>query len=357
MRLFSALLVLLLPASIRGDLSVFQAEAGSLTDAIIKTTHAGYEGTGFADYSDNGGGSIEWTFNAASAGDVDITVRYATRNARPLDLFVDGIKRVRFDCPSSGSWTSWRTETAVVTLDQPGTHVLRLAAPFSGPNVDWLSVLSTDTPKRVDTAAPTESPQNENRPSSITYQAETALSDKVSLQTTHNGYDGSSYADYGGTGAYLMWLIDAPEAASYEVKVKYASANERNCNLYIGGIMQGTLSFGGTGAWDRWDFETMSISLPQGEHYLKIIAENNAGPNIDWISVSTSCSGSSCNVAPAPTPSPVTNTPQPTGTQSDPRANFPFRVVIASNRRIDRGQFVSSRKLAQRRATINDQKC
>jgi hypothetical protein len=239
--------------------------------------------------------------------------------------------------------------------------------------------------RRIDTAVPTESPSNEYRPSSITYQANKALSDKVSLRTTHNGYDGSSYADYGGTGAYLMWLIDAPEATSYELEVKYASAGERNCNLYIDGILQGTLSFIATGGWNRWDFETISVSLTQGEHSVKIIAETSSGPNINWLSIST-CSDSSCSVAPAPTPPPVPNTPQPTpqptprptpqptpqptlqptlpptprptpqptpqptGTQREPNANFPSRVVLAPSRLLDRGQFVSSRKLVHHRA-------
>lgn len=344
MRLFG-ILALLLVASTRGDVSVFQAETGSLTDVIIKTTHEGYEGSGFADYSDTGGGSIEWTYNAASAGDVDVTVRYATRNARPLDLFVDGIKIVRFDCPSTDSWASWRTETALsLTLDQ-GPHTLRLAAPFSGPNVDWLSVLSTGKTQPVDTATPTESPKDDNRPSSVVYEAETALSDNVSFDTTHSGYDGSAYADYGGEGAYLLWSIDAPQTSLYEIKVKYATVNERNCNMYIDGDFEGTFSFGGTGAWNSWDVETKIVSLTQGEHFLEILAENSSGPNIDWVTVITSCSGSDCIEAPAPTPRPVLNTPQPSGTDNDNlNTNFPSRVVVASNSRLNKGEFVSSRK-------------
>lgn len=333
--------VMLFPSSSGASLSVFQAEDGSLSDVSISTVNIGFEGTGYGDYSDNGGGSIEWTYNAVASGDVDVQIRYATRNARPLDLFVDGSKRVTFDCASTGSWTSWETETALLSLSQ-GVHTLRLEAPFTGPNVDWLSVQSHAQSQPVPTSAPTASAQSRSAgPSTLVYQAESAIANKIALQTMHDGYDGSGYADFGGLGAFLLWTIDVPSSSSYELKVKYASGNERNCNLYIDGVFEGTFSFGGTGAWSNWDYESMVVALSQGVHELEILAENSSGPNIDWLSVTNceSCSGT----APAPTPRAIPITPQPSVSGAY-RNNFASRVVVRSNSRLNKDQFVFSRK-------------
>jgi len=335
----------LFPRRILASPSVFQAEAGSLTNVKIDTRHSGYEGTGYADYSNHGGGSIQWTYNAPVSGDVDIQIRYATKNARPLDLYVDGTMRVAFDCNSTGSWSTWATETSVLSLDK-GTHTLRLEAPFNGPNVDWLSVTSHEQYQPVPTVAPTATSLSVSASSTVVYQAEAAHGNKISIRTDYSGFDGSGYADFQGFGAFLLWTIEAPtSSASYELKVKYASGNTRNCNLYIDGVFEGTFSFDGTGSWASWENETMIVPLSEGTHELKILAENSPGPNINWLLVSSL--GSSGEPVPAPTPRPVPNTPKPSGTGTNP-TSYPSRVVVKSNGQLDKGEFVFSRKSLSR---------
>ncbi len=329
----AGIILLLLPSSARGALSVFQAETGVLTGVSIATRNFGFESAGYADYNDRGGGSIAWTYNAASSGDVKVTIRYATMNDRPLDLYIDGTKRAEFLCKNTGSWTSWTNEMAMLSLEG-GAHTLLLQARLTGPNVDWLSVLSSEP-------EPNESPQTDIRSPAVVYQAETALLTKVTLETVNAGYDGSGYADYQGIGGFLLWSVTAPSTARYDVKAKYATVNERKCNLYIDNALVGTFSFRGTGAWNKWNEETIVVSLTQGVHQLKILAEDSSGPNIDRISVASSC-GIECDFAPPPTPRDVPITPPP-NIFAIPRI-FSSRVVLASNQGLERGQFVSSRK-------------
>ena len=42
--------------------------------------------------------------------------------------------------------------------------------------------------------------------------------------------------------------------------------------------------------------------------------------------------------------SPMLNAPRPTSTAPDPNADYPSRVVVPSDKRLEKGQFVSSRK-------------
>jgi Carbohydrate binding module (family 6)/DUF5010 C-terminal domain len=354
---------------IMADLEVFQAEAGLLSDVTIKRDRAGYQGSGFGDYSDLGGGSIAWTYNVALAGDVELSLRYATRNNRPLDLYVDDVKRLQFKCAQTGSWSTWRVESVVIFLAQ-GRHVLRLQAPFSGPNVDFLSVSSSSTPPPVAAASPTKAPvANNSSPTTVIYQAEvTSSSNKIIIGATHAGYEGQGYADFADRGGYLLWAIEFPTTASYDIRAKYAAESGRKCNLYIDGYLKGTFAFAGTGAWDSWKFETITVSLSQGVHEVMILAEESTGPNLDWISVTSTL------VLPFPTRSPVMSTPKPaspveqptTGPVVQPTAApvaqptspvvvrpsiFPSQVVLGSNSRMDKGQFVFSSKYAIADAT------
>jgi hypothetical protein len=98
-------------------------------------------------YVDPGGFGSYLSFNInapASTGDHKNAVRYATKDARPLDLLVDGSKKHTFPCSGTGDWANWNTEKIVLSLNQ-GTHTLKLlASDSSGANIDRLSVRSPD---------------------------------------------------------------------------------------------------------------------------------------------------------------------------------------------------------------------
>ena len=334
-------ILLLLPVPSVGKSTILYASDAQLKNASIATKHDGFQGSSYANYSDKGGGSIAWTYNATSSL-VEVTIRYAATNNRPLDLYVDGIKKVRFACRNTSSWSNWSTEKANVTIGK-GVRTLKLSPRLVGPNVNWISLVSFDPFPRGGYFFPTASPRTDTLATSLILQAETAVLNKVSLGTLNRGFEGSGYADYQGVGSSLLWSINVSKTAQYEIRAKYASVNNRNCNLYIDNKIAGTFQFKGTGNWNTWAREVLVLSLTQGRHSLMIRADNSTGPNIDWVSIVQKCQ-SGCSSTPAPAPRTSPPTPPPTVTML--ARDFPSRVVLTStNNRLDRGEFVFSRKL------------
>ena len=341
-----AAFTLIFPASLVGaDLKVLQAESGSLSDASIQGNHSGYEGLGYGVYSDLNGGSIQWTYFAVSSGYVKLSLRYASISDRPLNLYVDNVLMHLFSCTHTRGWSDWRTESTVLPLVH-GSHIFRLEAPLLGPYVDFLSVSFIDAyfgneSEISVTELPSTVVSRRTIDATLIYQGEAAVSsNKVLIATFPLGYDGRGYADFGGIGAFLRWIVRVSNTASYDIRAKYAAANARKCNLYVDGQLKGAFAFAGKGTWTSWDFETLTVSLSQGEHEIMIRADLSAGPHLDWISVTPSCTvPGACTTPPTPTRSPITRFP----TVVQP-VTFPSRVVVGSNQRMDKGQFVSSRK-------------
>eukprot|EP00934_Nitzschia_sp_Nitz4_P008058 Nitzschia sp. Nitz4//scaffold50_size126154//27074//29534//NITZ4_003673-RA/size126154-processed-gene-0.32-mRNA-1//1//CDS//3329553662//8048//frame0 len=369
--LLALFLVVLATHRIQALNAVYEAESGTLIDVNLNDRHTGYEGTGYGDYADYGGGTIQWTHSTSSATTAAISIRYATKVSRPLDLYIDGSLKATFSCSGTGSWTTWQTETQQVPMGK-GSHLLELTAPNYGPNVDWLSVdweeSSTSTPTQSPTAAPTPAPtpaateEQERTLEYTVYQAEDAQTHAVDILNKHSGYEGSGYGDYKNVGSYLTWTLSVPSQAQYDLTIRYSSKNQRNCSLYVDGSRQGLFQFYATGSWTTWASETISVSLSKGNHDIKILAEESTGPNIDYLAINgcVGC-GSSPTAAPVtrPTPAPVPSptqapvpsptlapispTPRPVSgkTQSGTK-EFPYAVAIASNNRLEKGEFVSS---------------
>jgi hypothetical protein len=74
------------------------------------------------------------------SGNHEISVRYASEDARPLDLVLDGTKKGTIATSGTGGWHKWNTQTKVVSLNQGRNEIKLLAAESKGPNVNWLYV-------------------------------------------------------------------------------------------------------------------------------------------------------------------------------------------------------------------------
>jgi hypothetical protein len=122
----------------------YQAENAVLSQAAVFSNHTGYTGTGFVDYTNVAGGSIEWTVTAAAAGNRPGTFRYANGSTagRPMNIAVNGATvatGVAFD--PTGGWATWTDQTVSLPL-QAGANTIRATATTAtgGPNVDKLTV-------------------------------------------------------------------------------------------------------------------------------------------------------------------------------------------------------------------------
>ncbi|MQY39753.1 hypothetical protein SRB17_77800 [Streptomyces sp. RB17] len=132
----------------------YQAEDALISQGTVATNHTGFTGTGFVDYTNVKGSSVEFTVSAASAGPASVTLRYAngTTADRPMDLSVNGtVVAPAVSFPGTADWNTWAAKTVDVTL-KAGSNKIRATATTAngGPNLDRVSL---GTP--ADTQAPT----------------------------------------------------------------------------------------------------------------------------------------------------------------------------------------------------------
>lgn len=120
-----------------------EAEDAALTGAVKSSLHAGYTGSGFADYINATGDNVRWTATVAAAGRYTLKFRYANGGAasRPLAIKVNGnTVAAGLAFPPSGSWTAWTTAGVEANLIAGANSIQATAIGSSGPNVDHLQV-------------------------------------------------------------------------------------------------------------------------------------------------------------------------------------------------------------------------
>ncbi|MFI6094299.1 glycoside hydrolase family 88 protein [Lentzea sp. NPDC051213] len=122
--------------------TVYEAEHAARTQGVVESQHDGYTGTGFVNYDNVIGSSVEFTTYTSRAGQHDLVFRYAngTTADRPLEISVDGTSTT-VSFPSTETWTAWTAKTLTLELSQ-GTHTIRATATTAagGPNLDSLTI-------------------------------------------------------------------------------------------------------------------------------------------------------------------------------------------------------------------------
>lgn len=121
--------------------NVLEAEKATLNGVKISRSHAGFSGSGFADYVNPARDYIEWTFNKPESDSALLIFRYSNGKDtdRALQLEVNGVAIDSIlSFSSTGSWTHWDEVTTNVRLNA-GSNTVRLTAiGNSGPNIDYL---------------------------------------------------------------------------------------------------------------------------------------------------------------------------------------------------------------------------
>ncbi len=131
--------------------TLHEAEQAQLSGGVaVQTEHAGYSGTGFADYPGSTGSDVfvRWTVNQLSAGTVRLAFRYANGSGtnRPLHLVVNGGAPVALPFPAGTGWTNYITLTHSNVALNAGTNTveLRATAGAAGANLDALTVVRSN---------------------------------------------------------------------------------------------------------------------------------------------------------------------------------------------------------------------
>jgi hexosaminidase len=120
----------------------YEAENATIFRGVVESNHTGFSGTGFVNYDNAAGSYVEWTVNAAAAGPVTLTIRYAngTTANRPMDIAVNGsVAAPAVAFGGTGSWNTWQNRTVRVNLNAGDNRIRATAtAAAGGPNVDYL---------------------------------------------------------------------------------------------------------------------------------------------------------------------------------------------------------------------------
>ncbi|MGW4212551.1 PQQ-dependent sugar dehydrogenase [Lentzea sp. NPDC004789] len=252
----------------------YEAENATISQGVVESNHAGFSGTGFVNFDNVAGSSVEFTVNAARAGEAKLTFRYAngTTENRPVDVNVNGSLAVDERAfAATGAWTTWTSVTDTVQLTA-GANKIRLTSTGAtgGPNLDYLEVEQTD-------AAP-----------ALEQEAENATIGQGVVESNHAGFSGTGFVNYDNVvGSYVEYTLTADQAGEHELTFRYANGTtvDRPVSVTVDGGAAQTVSFPGTGAWTTWQTRTAKVTLKAGANKIRATATTaNGGPNADKIS-------------------------------------------------------------------------
>jgi uncharacterized delta-60 repeat protein len=124
-----------------------EAEAATVSGALVSRGHGGYTGDGYVDYQHTRGDFIEWTVDAPTDAYYLLEFDYANGSPSPRTMQIAVNEQVAEPAAVFGrtaSWSTWATEGFHVTLKKGLNRIRLLATGQSGPNVDALTVTMED---------------------------------------------------------------------------------------------------------------------------------------------------------------------------------------------------------------------
>ncbi|WP_433514714.1 CBM35 domain-containing protein [Nonomuraea sp. CA-143628] len=254
----------------------YEAEAATISKGVLETTHTGFSGTGYVNGDNVSGSYLEFAVTAPSDGSATLDLRYAngTTTNRPATITVNGTAIATGHAfNSTGTWDTWTTATLTATL-RAGANTVRVTATTANgnPNLDFLDVTPSST-------------------QDIAYQAESAVLSQAAVATNHTGFTGTGFVDYvNTTGGYVEWTVNAPEAATATLTLRYANGTKENRPLDIsvnGTVVAAGKAFNPTANWDTWLDIAITAQLNAGPNTVRATAAAaTGGPNLDKLTVS-----------------------------------------------------------------------
>ena len=193
--------------------ALLEAENAAISGGVVRSNRKDYTGTGFVDYNDAAGGSVEWKFNSATAGRATLTFRYANGSTsidRPMDIRVNGaVVAPAHKFKYTLSWDEWDTRTVNTSL-VAGVNTVRATATTGdgGPNLDNVLVQVTAAPA----------------PDVARYEAESATISRGVVESNQAGYSGTGFVNYDNVaGSAVEFTVDSTAAGSASLTFRYAN--------------------------------------------------------------------------------------------------------------------------------------
>ncbi|WP_169581876.1 MULTISPECIES: carbohydrate-binding protein [Microbacterium] len=235
----------------------------------VSNSAAGGQHVGYIDADD----WIEYDIHVAKTSNYAIDYKAAVHAgyAGGVELLVDGVSKVTTSLASTGGWENWATVTApqVVPLAE-GRHTLRLKATSNGWNLDAVTL------RDVGRAVPG------------TFEAESfdGMSGiQVGSSVATEG-DGAKHVGYIEANDWMEYQLYVPQAATYTVKYRVAvnSGYTGGVDFLVDGASHKVTSLPTTGGWQSWQTVTDTVSLPAGQHTIRLKA-TASGWNFNWFEI------------------------------------------------------------------------
>ncbi|MER6999353.1 cellulase family glycosylhydrolase [Streptomyces sp. NPDC000410] len=127
----------------------------------------------------------------------------------------------------------------------------------------------------------------------VVHEAENAVISQGAAESNHAGFTGTGFVNYDNlTGSSVAWTVDAAQAGSATLTLRYANGTTANraMDITVNGAPAATgKAFGGTGAWTSWTTTSLTARLKAGSNTIRAAATTaNGGPNVDHLAVETS---------------------------------------------------------------------
>ncbi|MCQ2062219.1 MAG: pectinesterase family protein [Fibrobacter sp.] len=128
-------------AKFTGDGSnTFQAESGTIENAIIESTNAGFKGSGYINFG-TGTSSVKVPVYVAANGEYKATFSYAngSGSARSLSISTDAGTNEEMSFEATGAWTTYLTKELSMQLKKGASYItFSIVGGNDGPNLDQI---------------------------------------------------------------------------------------------------------------------------------------------------------------------------------------------------------------------------
>ena len=216
------------------------------------------------------GDYIDYSINAATAGQYSIGFRVATPNAGASFQLTktDGSVLATVNVPNTGGYQTWQTTTATVTLPA-GMQTIRIksaAAPIW--NINWMQFAKSVSGISI--------------PGTIQAESYSAMSG-IGTETTADAGGGQDVG-WIDNGDYMDYNVNVATAGAYTANFRIATPNQGASFqvLTSGGAVLATVAVPNTGAYQTWQTVSANFNLGAGNQTLRI--KSTASPiwNINW---------------------------------------------------------------------------
>ena len=138
--------------------TVFQAETGIVDNAIIESTNAGFEGTGYINFG-TGHSTVQIPIYVEYPGDYTIKMTYANGSGKARSLAfaapgtctagIDGCKgAATLSFAATDKWTTWATDSSTITLPKGSGYITFATVDGNdGPNLDQIELIEKNVEK------------------------------------------------------------------------------------------------------------------------------------------------------------------------------------------------------------------